>query len=182
MQICTHAFLRKKDMDQTRFFTNRQTEGWRDKLIPIFPLNLVCRGYIRSLTNDELKSNFVSSFGSLEDLDIPLGGNQQEFQRNIDRFRSHQASATAWTAIWTWDKLWLLQAMYERLNLEHVYEKTMQLWKQSSGKKFQEWTEFYYSFKGHLFIRVRYIIFVFSLDVSITCIITASIAFWLICL
>lgn len=95
MQICTHTFLRKKDMDQTRFFTNRQTEGWRDKLIPIFPLNLVCGGYIRSLTNDELKSNFVSSFGSLEDLDIPLGGNQQEFQRDMDKFRNHQASLTA---------------------------------------------------------------------------------------
>lgn len=95
MQICTHRFLRKKDMDQTRFFTNRQTEGWRDKLIPIFPLKLVCGGYIRSLTNDELKSNFLSSFGSLEDLDIPLRENQQEFQRDMDKFRNHQASLTA---------------------------------------------------------------------------------------
>lgn len=60
-----------------------------------FPPKPRLRGYIRSLTNDELKSNFVSSFGSLEDLDIPLGGHQQEFQRDIDKFRSHQASATA---------------------------------------------------------------------------------------
>lgn len=63
----------------------------------------------------------------------------------------------------------------------YLRENHANMGKKSSGRKFQEWTEFYYSFKGHLFIRVRYIIFVFPLDVSITCIITASIAFRLIC-
>lgn len=67
-------------------------EGQADSHFPPKPR---MRGYIRSLTNNELKSNFVSSFGSLEDLDIPLGGNQQEFQRDMDKFRSHQASPTA---------------------------------------------------------------------------------------